>query len=63
MYMKMGQEVPGKGIFYFNSVIRLSDLATIPFEESNNDYKNYIEWINEGNEPIEFDISVLNPEY
>jgi len=61
MYMKMGQEIPGKEIFYFNSVIRLEDLSNIPFDEENVDYQQYIDWVNEGNEPIEFDISVLNP--
>jgi hypothetical protein len=60
MYMKMGQEIPGKGIFYFDSVVRLSDLAMIPFAEGNNDYKEYLNWIEEGNQPIEFDIAVLN---
>jgi hypothetical protein len=58
--MKMGQEIPGKGIFYFDSVVRLSDLAMIPFAEGNNDYKEYLNWIEEGNQPIEFDIAVLN---
>lgn len=62
MYMKMGQEIPEKGIFYFESVVRLSDLATIPFAEGNIDYKKYLEWLEEGNEPIDFDIAVLNPE-
>ncbi len=56
----MGQEIPGKGIFYFDSVVRLSDLAMIPFAEGNNDYKEYLNWIEEGNQPIEFDIAVLN---
>ena len=56
----MGQEIPGKGIFYFNSVVRISDLATIPFDSLNVDYIEYLKWIEEGNQPIEFDIAVLN---
>lgn len=62
MYMKMGQEIPEKGIFYFESVVRLSDLATIPFSNGNVDYQEYLEWLEKGNEPIDFNIAVLNPE-
>ena len=60
MYMKMGQNIPEKGIFYFDSVVRISDLATIPFDSLNVDYIEYLKWIEEGNQPIEFDIAVLN---
>jgi hypothetical protein len=62
MYMKMGQNVPKKGIFYFNSVVRLTDLATIPFDSGNTDYKEYLVWLEEGNQPIDFDDAILNPE-
>jgi hypothetical protein len=58
--MKMGQNIPEKGIFYFDSVVRISDLATIPFDSLNVDYIEYLKWIEEGNQPIEFDIAVLN---
>jgi hypothetical protein len=39
----------------FNSVKRLSDGAYIPFDETNKDYRKYLEWIAEGNEPLPAD--------
>ena len=33
------------------SVIRLTDNACIPFDEGNRDYKEYLEWVAEGNTP------------
>ena len=34
---------------------RLSDGACIPFSESNIDYKEYLKWVAEGNEPLPAD--------
>lgn len=60
MYMKMGQEIPEVGIIYSDCVVRLADLATIPFDTRNNDYQEYLRWIEDGNTPLEFDSSVFN---
>lgn len=34
-----------------NSVIRLADLASIPFDPGNRDYREYLEWLDAGNTP------------
>lgn len=36
-------------------VIRLSDNAFIPFDESNKDYQEYLKWLSEGNSPLPSD--------
>lgn len=33
------------------SIHRLSDNAYIPFDTANNDYKEYLAWVAEGNTP------------
>jgi hypothetical protein len=35
-----------------DSVLRLSDLATIPPDPANTDYAAYLQWLSEGNEPL-----------
>jgi hypothetical protein len=38
-----------------NSVIRLLDFASIPFDLANTDYQAYLKWLEEGNEPLPAD--------
>jgi hypothetical protein len=33
------------------SIIRLSDMATIPFDPDNTDYQAYLRWLEAGNTP------------
>jgi len=37
------------------SVLRLSDMAIVPFDPANTDYQEYLKWVAEGNEPIAAD--------
>jgi len=37
------------------SIKRLSDAASIPFDPANTDYQAYLTWLAEGNEPLPAD--------
>ena len=36
-----------------NCIQRISDNASIPFDEANTDYQEYLQWLDEGNTPEE----------
>ena len=38
-----------------NSVLRMSDLAQIPFAPDNVDFQQYQKWLSEGNQPLPAD--------
>ena len=42
--------IKNKSSNQIDTVFRLSDNAFIPFDEGNTDYKQYLEWVAEGNE-------------
>jgi hypothetical protein len=58
-YMKMGQDLPDGKIVHLELIVRLSDKAIIPFDERNKDYVEYLAWLDAGNEPIDFNIDLL----
>jgi hypothetical protein len=40
-------------------VVRLEDQVTIPFDEGNRDYQEYLAWLELGNEPLDFNVDLL----
>jgi len=52
------QSSPNSPLMDPQSVIRLSDNATIPFDPANTDYQQYLKWLAEGNTPQEADDAI-----
>lgn len=51
---KQRKEIDGSTNQY---VIRLADMAIIPFDPNNVDYQAYLAWLAEGNQPLPADES------
>lgn len=41
-------------------IFRINDGASIPIDENNRDYKEYLAWLAEGNQPLPPDEPVIN---
>jgi hypothetical protein len=37
---------------HYDTILRLSDNAYIPPDSANNDYQEYLKWLEEGNNPL-----------
>jgi hypothetical protein len=46
------QSSPNSPLMETQSILRLSDNATIPFDPDNTDYQAYLKWVAEGNTPL-----------
>jgi hypothetical protein len=55
--------IVGEKIIDTNCIIRISDVAMIPKDDGNNDYKEYLLWVESGNEPIDFDQSIFDNQF
>ena len=44
------------------NVLESGEVFWIPIDTLNKDYVEYLAWVESGNEPLEFEDSVINPE-
>ena len=61
-YMKYSIIIEDK-VIDMEGIIRISDVAMIPKDEKNNDYKEYLLWLEKGNDPIPFDQSIFENQF
>jgi len=61
-YMKYSIIV-GEKVVDMKGIIRINDVAMIPEDEGNNDYREYLLWLEEGNEPVPFDQSIFDNQF
>lgn len=55
MYKKYNVVLNGVSVSDDKYVVRVSDLALIPFDPANTDYQAYLKWLSEGNQPLPAD--------
>jgi hypothetical protein len=55
--------IVGERVVDTNCIIRISDVAMIPKDEGNLDYQEYLVWLEEGNEPVDFDQSIFDNQF
>ena len=51
MYKQVFDSMDGKE----KAVMRIADVACIPFDPDNTDYQAYLKWLEEGNTPLPAD--------
>lgn len=49
MYRRLSEKLPTGERIPQDAVLRLTDMTVIPFDEANQDYREYLAWAAEGN--------------
>jgi hypothetical protein len=51
----MYKQFKNRGELAVNCILRVADMAYIPFDPANTDYQAYLAWLEEGNTPLPAD--------